>query len=83
MLESRRFSLLPRVQHTPQGSWLCPSCAAGCPPRSIPSCALQAVLDRQGLEVARIEAIEQQGDEVVMRVRWYMLPEQTHAGRQV
>lgn len=40
-------------------------------------------MDRQGLEIARLEAIWRQGDEIMLRVRWYMIPEETHVGRQV
>ena len=67
-----------------QGEWVCASCTAGNPPPvRHAATARERLLQRQGLGLARLEALWQRGDDAECSLRWFCIPEETHTGRQV
>ena len=75
----------PPLDDIPVGEWVCQDCSFGHAKRrwSV-TCARERFLQRQGLALARIESmwIDSDTHEYKFCGRWYLLPEETHVGRQ-
>ncbi|KAG1670937.1 hypothetical protein FOA52_011372 [Chlamydomonas sp. UWO 241] len=79
--------LKPKLKAVPEGDWLCPGCVAGCalPNRKLRTAADQFLWGDHVLGLAYIDGIvaNRSGDgRVEVACRYYLTPEQTHAGRQ-
>ncbi len=80
----------PPLAAVPAGAWACPRCVAGeAPRRPAPRAGARSARDdflrRRDLGLARVEAIWRApgaAGAVSLAVRWYCLPEETHAGRR-
>lgn len=79
------LKLQPAPSNPHKDDWVCPDCEQGRPvPAQGPTTARSRVLTRAGLALARIEALWAMGGGAhAATLRWYCLPEETHAGRQV
>lgn len=75
----------PPLDAIPPGEWVCRDCSFGHAKRRwSATCARERFLQRRGLALARIESmwLESVSKEYKFCGRWYLLPEETHVGRQ-